>query len=271
MSGVATIALEILVALPTQTKLFCTCPTKVAVEGANRTICPRCAGLPGTLPVLNKQALELAVKAGLLLGCQVCEHSAFQRRFLRNPTTAKNYQVGQFKTPVCTGGTVQTANGPVRVQAVGLVERLGDCMPGSSGEWLLDYNRAGQAMLLITTELDCDSAEQAVDAVGRIAALLELGRICRFQSGQYAVTARIARAAGDAVTIREIPTMDLLARFLREELARQTGPACRMLCFDPVQERLLPCEGDGDCFVEPDLCDITLSAEQVERLRAELA
>lgn len=262
------ILLEVTVALPTQTKLFCTCPIQPVEEGANRTICPRCAGLPGALPVLNQQALELAVKAGLLLGCQVHLHSAFQRRLYSHPAAARHYQLGQFETPVCTGGAVGAA-GEVQVLSVGLMERLSACLDGGQGELLLDDNLAGQPMLRVVAQLEAVAGEQVVAAVGQIAALLELGRVCRFQKGRYLVAVHRELCSGEQRTIRGIPTMDDLAQLLQRELTAQQ-PAAGEWRFDPRQGALAAGVPAIGCFAEPDLCSVRLTQSQVDALRAQL-
>src|SRR5256885_7773851 len=164
----AVIGLEVHVQLLTNTKIFCSCSTQFG-DPPNTNTCPVCLGLPGTLPVLNKRALEMGIRAALALNCTVNEHSRFARKNYFYPDLPKGYQISQYELPLATGGVVEfdedagtTRVGIVRVH---LEEDAGKSLhegfPDSDRKTYVDFNRSGVPLIEIVTEPDLRSATDA--------------------------------------------------------------------------------------------------------------
>ncbi|MCU1349339.1 MAG: gatB, partial [Acidobacteria bacterium] len=149
------IGLEVHARLLTETKIFCGCST---IFGAppNTHVCPVCLGYPGALPVLNRKAVELAVRMALATGCEVHERSVFARKNYFYPDLPKGYQISQFDEPIATGGRV----GDVRIRRIHMEEDAGKLLHQSDAS-LVDLNRAGVPLIEIVTEPDIATAEAA--------------------------------------------------------------------------------------------------------------
>jgi len=171
------IGLEFHAELKTKSKLFCSCPTEFGGE-PNTHVCPVCLGLPGVLPVLNKHAVELAVKAGLARNFEIQRVSKFDRKNYFYPDLPKAYQVTQFALPICKNGYVNISGKQIRINRIHLEEDAGKLI--HSGENILDsgfsmpdYNRAAVPLIEIVTEPDIRSAQEARELAERLKSLLE--------------------------------------------------------------------------------------------------
>lgn len=160
------IGLEVHVQLKTQTKLFCACSTQFGVE-QNENTCPICLGMPGVLPVLNQQAVNFAILAGLALNCQIAPITKFDRKQYFYPDLPKGYQISQYDMPVCHDGYLDILGERVRILRAHLEEDAGklvhagaDGLAGSTHS-LVDLNRAGVPLLEIVSHPDIRSSEQA--------------------------------------------------------------------------------------------------------------
>src|SRR5712692_5532944 len=162
------IGLEVHVQLLTNTKIFCGCSTRFG-DAPNSNVCPVCLGLPGTLPVLNKRAVEMAMRASLALNCTVHEHSRFARKNYFYPDLPKGYQISQFELPLATSGALD-------IEVGGLSKRIGitrlhleedagkslhDGLPHSSEKTYVDYNRCGTPLSEIVSGPDLRSSQEA--------------------------------------------------------------------------------------------------------------
>ncbi len=160
------IGLEVHLQLNTNTKIFCGCANKFGNE-PNTNVCPVCLGLPGTLPVLNKKALEYAIKIGLALNCKINPYVKFDRKNYYYPDLPKGYQISQFDLPVCSQGhlDIPLANGEfkrIRINRAHLEEDAGKLIHDDAhNASLVDYNRTGTPLLEIVTEADLRSSEEA--------------------------------------------------------------------------------------------------------------
>ena len=175
------IGLEFHAELKTKTKIFCSCPTDFGGE-PNTHVCPVCLGLPGVLPVLNKKAVELAVKAGLVLNCEIQKFSKFDRKNYFYPDLPKAYQVTQYPLPICRNGHIDISadNGikTVRINRIHMEEDAGKLIHSgetilSSGYSMPDYNRAAVPLIEIVTEPDIRSAAEAREFAEKLKSLLE--------------------------------------------------------------------------------------------------
>lgn len=157
------IGLEVHAQLLTASKMFCGCSTKFG-ETPNSQCCPVCAGIPGTLPVANRRAVEFVIKTGLALNCQVASRCRFARKNYFYPDMPKNYQISQYEEPLTFGGYVDVeVNGQttrVGIRRVHLEEDTGKNFHLPDGTSLVEYNRAGVPLMEIVTEPDFTSAEQ---------------------------------------------------------------------------------------------------------------
>lgn len=170
------IGLEVHVQLDTRTKLFCGCPNRFG-SPPNTHLCPVCYGLPGALPVPNRRAVELAVLAGLALGCEIHEESVFERKHYFYPDLPKGYQITQYERPLAAAGRVRIRPGagnedpPAPERSIGihriqLEEDAGKLVhegfPGSDRRSGVDFNRAGVPLIEIVSDPDMRSAAEAV-------------------------------------------------------------------------------------------------------------
>src|SRR6266705_1694366 len=155
------IGLEVHVQLLTRTKIFCGCSTRFG-DPPNTNVCPVCLGLPGTLPVLNKRAVEMAMRASLALNCTVHEGSSFARKNYFYPDLPKGYQISQYELPIATGGFLELpSGGEIRRGGITRGHIEGDAgqslHEGFSQSSGIDLNRAGVPLLEIVSEPDMRS------------------------------------------------------------------------------------------------------------------
>jgi aspartyl-tRNA(Asn)/glutamyl-tRNA(Gln) amidotransferase subunit B len=158
------VGLEIHVQLATRTKLFCGCPVEFGAP-PNTHVCPVCLGHPGVLPVLNRRALEYALRAGLALGCSIAEFTKWDRKGYYYPDLPKNYQISQYDLPLAREGMFEFPVGPeskkVRIRRAHLEEDAGKNLHDLPECTLVDLNRAGTPLLEIVTEPDIHSPQEA--------------------------------------------------------------------------------------------------------------
>ncbi len=291
----AVIGVEVHVQLRTRTKMFCACP---AAFGAapNAQVCPVCLGLPGALPVPNREAVALAVRAALALGCRVHARSEFVRKNYFYPDLPKGYQITQFERPLATGGAVllrrEGEERTVRIRRLHLEEDAGkslhDRVPGRTA---VDLNRAGVPLVEIVTEPDLRAPEEARAYLVRLKQLLEHFAAvsdCNMEEGSLRVDANISvrpygeAALGTKTEVKNLNSFRFVERALAHERARQAGelaagrpvlPETRR--FDPAGGETRPLRGKEEAmdyryFPEPDMRPLELSPEVVARAREAL-
>jgi aspartyl-tRNA(Asn)/glutamyl-tRNA(Gln) amidotransferase subunit B len=160
------IGVEVHAQLRTTSKLFCGCGTTFGLS-ANSQTCPVCLGLPGTLPVINQAAIEMAVRAGLALNCTIATNNVFARKNYFYPDLPKGYQISQYESPICEYGWIEIATNEgtkrVRIRRAHLEEDAGKSVhvTGTNGS-RVDLNRAGTPLLEIVTEPDLRSADEVL-------------------------------------------------------------------------------------------------------------
>jgi aspartyl-tRNA(Asn)/glutamyl-tRNA(Gln) amidotransferase subunit B len=176
----AVIGLECHAQLLTHSKLFCSCSTKFG-EPPNMNTCPVCLGLPGALPVLNRAAVGMAVKAGLGLNCTINPESQWSRKNYFYPDLPKGYQISQYDRPLCQHGYVEISldgtKRKIRVQRIHMEEDAGKSLhegfPDSGLNTFLDFNRSGVPLVEIVTDPDIRSSAEAYDYLARLKQILE--------------------------------------------------------------------------------------------------
>ncbi len=172
----AVIGLEVHTHLLTRSKLFCGCSTTFGA-GANENVCPICMGMPGVLPVLNRRAVELAIRTRIAAHCEVAPYSIFDRKSYFYPDLPKGYQISQYETPVCKGGYIDlpaTENGEPRrigLTRIHIEEDAGKNIHGESAS-LVDFNRSGVPLIEIVSEPELRSAEEAGAYLRQLRAIL---------------------------------------------------------------------------------------------------
>ncbi|HKQ47492.1 MAG TPA: Asp-tRNA(Asn)/Glu-tRNA(Gln) amidotransferase subunit GatB [Phycisphaerae bacterium] len=159
------IGLEIHVQLATRTKMFCRCPVEFAAE-PNSLTCPVCLGLPGALPVMNRLAVDFAIKAGLALGCRIAPFTKWDRKSYYYPDMPKNYQISQYDLPLSADGAFEIAKPDGSLKKIGIIrahleEDAGKNLHEGLDHTRVDLNRAGTPLLEIVTKPDLSDADEA--------------------------------------------------------------------------------------------------------------
>ena len=300
----AIIGLETHCQLSTETKIFSNSSTKFGAT-PNTNIDPICMGMPGVLPVLNQKVLEYAVKAGLALNCQIAPYSKFDRKQYFYPDLPKNYQISQFDLPIAEHGWLEIeltddAGNPIRKKigitrlhmeedAGKLVHAGSDRLSGSSYS-LVDYNRAGVALIEIVSEPDMRSGQEAAEYAQ------ELRRIMRYigvsdgnmQEGSLRCDVNISvrpvgqKEFGIKVEIKNMNSFNAIQKAIEYEIERQIAAIeagerifQETRLWEEGSQRTISMrskEGSSDYryFPEPDLPPIEVSKEQLEQWRSEL-
>ena len=179
------IGLEVHSELKTNSKVFCSCKNEFG-QAPNTNCCPVCVGLPGALPVLNKKAVELVIKAGLTMDCEINDLAVFERKNYFYPDLAKAYQISQLVRPICIGGHIDLKNKKVRLNRIHLEEDAGKLVHGTQAiGTLIDYNRGGVPLMELVTEPDISSADEAVEFLTKLRQKLIYAGVaeCKMEQG----------------------------------------------------------------------------------------
>ncbi|HUL40064.1 MAG TPA: Asp-tRNA(Asn)/Glu-tRNA(Gln) amidotransferase subunit GatB [Methanomassiliicoccales archaeon] len=216
------IGLEVHVQLPTKSKLFCSCPT--AADEPNSSICPTCLGFPGSRPVLNRKALEMAVQIARFLQCRLASEIWFSRKTYFYPDLPKHFQITQYDSPVGVDGSFAVGGRPIGIWRVhveedpGRIRRVG--RPGEEVS-LIDYNRSGIPLVEIVTAPDLTSPDEARVFLDEL--LVELRHIIGTSAGdEQSVRADANISVGEErVEVKNVQGLRNLERALRFEANRQ--------------------------------------------------
>ncbi len=290
------IGLEIHVELNTRSKIFCSCATAFG-EAPNVNTCPVCLGLPGVMPVLNQEVVNLAVKAGNALGCEINLINKMDRKNYFYPDLPKAYQISQFDLPVCTGGFVDVlAEGKktrVNLTRIHIEEDAGKLIHLEDEAYtLVDYNRGGVPLIEIVTEPDIRSAAEAVAFLKKLRAILVYSGIsdCRMEQGSMRADVNISlrevgfQGLNTKVEIKNMNSMKEVFKAVKKEESRQLqlytyGEGHKVVQetrrWDQAKGRTLSMRSKEDAhdyryFPEPDLPPVKIDGEWVESIRATL-
>jgi aspartyl-tRNA(Asn)/glutamyl-tRNA(Gln) amidotransferase subunit B len=227
------IGLEVHVQLLTATKIFCSCRNRFG-DPPNTNACPVCAGLPGALPVLSREAVSLALRAALATGCTVHEASAFARKNYFYPDLPKGYQITQYERPLATSGGIDIGGGRrVAIQRIHMEEDAGKLLheghPWSDRSSGIDCNRAGVPLIEIVSAPDMRSPEEAHDYLTALEAVLRYAEVsdCDMERGSLRCDANVSvRPRGSAgmgtrTEIKNLNSFRHVARAIEHEAARQ--------------------------------------------------
>lgn len=228
------IGLEVHVELATKTKIFCGCSTAFGA-GPNTQTCPVCTGMPGSLPVLNKQVLEYAIAVGLATGCDITRYAKFDRKNYFYPDNPQNYQISQLYLPICRNGSVEIATEEGGTKSVGIHEIH---MEEDAGKlihdaWedcsLVDYNRSGVPLIEIVSEPDMRSAEEVIAYLEKLRLIIQyLGASdCKLQEGSMRADVNLsvrelgAKEFGVRTEMKNLNSFKAISRAIAGERERQ--------------------------------------------------
>ena len=286
------IGLEVHVELATKTKIFCGCST--AFGGApNSHTCPVCTGMPGSLPVLNKQVVEYAMAVGLATNCTITQYCKFDRKNYFYPDNPQNYQISQLYLPICRNGGVEieTAAGKktIGIHEIQMEEDAGKLV---HDEWedvsIVDYNRSGVPLIEIVSEPDMRSAEEVIAYLEKLRLIIQyLGASdCKLNEGSMRADVNLSvREAGAAefgtrTEMKNLNSFKAIARAIEGERARQIElieegkkVVQETRRWDDNKESSHAMRSKEDAqdyryFPEPDLVPVVISDEWIERVKA---
>src|SRR5271154_317510 len=232
------IGLEVHAQLLTKTKIFCGCSTRFG-DAPNTNVCPICLGLPGTLPVLNKRAVEMAMRASLALNCKVHEHSRFARKNYFYPDLPKGYQISQYELPLATSGWLEIEHDgkPKRIGITRLHleedagKSLHDGFSHSDEKTYVDFNRCGTPLSEIVSEPDMRSSAEAYAYLTALRQILLYTGVsdCNMEEGSLRCDANVsvrlrgAKEFGTKVEVKNLNSFRYLAKALEFEIERHIG------------------------------------------------
>jgi aspartyl-tRNA(Asn)/glutamyl-tRNA(Gln) amidotransferase subunit B len=292
------IGLEIHAQLLTRTKLFCGCPNRFG-DPPNTNVCPVCLGLPGALPVLNRRAVELALRMAQAVSCTIPETSVFARKNYFYPDLPKGYQISQYDQPLALGGFLDIGEGPaaeriIHLRRIHLEEDAGKLLhegfAASPGKSAVDYNRSGAPLIEIVSEPEIRSPAEAAAFAQAVKTLLEYTEVsdADMERGNLRADANLslrpkgASELGTKVEVKNLNSFRYLARALEYEVERQIAAidsgepvVAETRLYDPSAHRTESMRSKEEAhdyryFPEPDLPPLKVSREWRERVGAEI-
>ena len=284
------IGLEVHAELNTNSKVFCSCKNEYG-SASNTNCCPVCIGLPGALPVLNKQAVKYTIKAGLALGCNINDIAIMERKNYFYPDLSKAYQISQLVKPICLNGGIKLSNGKfVRLNRIHLEEDAGKLIHNENIGSLIDYNRGGVPLIEIVTEPDISSADEAVEFVTKLRNTLIYTGVaqCKMEEGgmrcdvNLSVKPKGSETFGTRTEMKNLNSFKMIERAIKVETERQIdliesgGKVVQETRrWDDVNEETVAMRSketsqDYRYFPDPDILAVTISRQDVEDIRKTL-
>ncbi len=274
------IGLEVHISLNTKTKLFCSC-SLTGSEEPNSRCCEVCTGFPGSKPVLNKKAMEYALKLCLGLNCKISPELIFSRKVYFYPDMSKNYQITQYEIPIGSDGLLELNNKKVRIRRI-QIEEDPAALIHQSNTVLVDYNRSGTPLCEIVTEPDMTSPEEAREFLKKLLTILEYLEIFDIKTCIVKADANVNIKPYERVEIKNINGFKEIERAITYEIERQ-----KILIKDgqPIKhretrgwdsdkgitnfQRSKEEEADYGYIIDPDLVPIDITKEFIEKTKKE--
>ena len=289
------IGLEVHVELATESKIFCSCSAKFGAE-QNDSVCPACCGMPGMLPIVNKNVVNLGMTAGMMLNCDINRVTTFDKKSYYYPDLPCSYQTTQFFSPVAVNGTVtiNTSKGQkdIRIKQIHMEEDAGKLV---HDDWtdtsLVDFNRTSVPLCEIVSQPDLSSAEEVVAYLERLRSLLRFAKVsdCRFEQGSMRcdVNLSVRPEGSDKLGVRtEMKNMNSLSAIVRAieyETARHIDALennTEVLVqetrrWDDVKGKSYPMRtketaGDYRYFPDPNIMPVVIDDEWFDAIKASL-
>jgi len=288
----AVIGLEVHTHLLTCSKLFCGCAASFGA-GPNENVCPICMGMPGVLPVLNRHAVELALRMALAAHSEIQNDSVFARKSYFYPDLPKGYQISQYELPLCKGGYIEISNGDaprrIRLVRIHMEEDAGKNIHEADSS-LVDFNRSGVPLVEIVSEPDIRSADEAGAYLRELRAILRYVGASegRMEEGNFrcdvnvSVRPRGSSELGTKTEIKNLNSFRFVEKAIGYEVARQIEVleaggriAQETHLWDPIREETRPMRSkefanDYRYFPEPDLPPLRVEAAMIEQVRASM-
>ena len=287
------IGLEVHVELASKTKIFCGCSTEFGGEPNTHT-CPVCTGMPGSLPVLNKQVVEYAMAVGLATNCDITRNGKFDRKNYFYPDNPQNYQISQLYKPICTNGYVEIKgdngeNKKVRIHEIHMEEDAGKLIHDDFNDCsLVDLNRSGVPLIEIVSEPDMRSADEVVAYLEKLRMIIQyLGASdCKLNEGSMRADVNLsvrevgADAYGTRTEMKNLNSFKAIARAIKNEQERQidlieSGEKVvqETRRWDDAKEYSYAMRSKEDAqdyryFPDPDLVPVIISEEWLEEVKS---
>jgi aspartyl-tRNA(Asn)/glutamyl-tRNA(Gln) amidotransferase subunit B len=284
MAWETVIGLEVHARLLTESKMFCGCSTAFGAP-PNTHVCPVCLAYPGALPVMNRRAVELAMRMALASRCEIQLRSQFARKNYFYPDLPKGYQISQFERPLATLGRIVIGEKTVRLRRIHLEEDAGKLIH-EGGRSLVDLNRSGTPLIEIVSEPDISSATEAATYFNRLRLMLMYTEVCdgNMEEGSLRCDANVSlhlrgNPLGTRVEIKNLNSFRFLSRAIEFEIERQTkvleggGKVVQETrLFDPDKNETRPMRTKEEAhdyryFPEPDLFALEVDRAWIEKVR----
>ena len=263
------IGLEIHIQLNTKTKIFCSCPT-TGNEEPNSRCCEICTGMPGSKPVLNKEALQKALKVAKALNCQINKTNFFSRKSYFYPDLPKNYQISQYEMPLAVNGSFQG----IKLRRIHLEEDPG-ALIHKDDYCLIDYNRSGIPLIEVVTEPEIQSPKQAREFIKQLITVLEYLEVYDKKSESTLKADLNISTTGEKVEIKNVnglQDIELALEYEAQRQAREPAKQQETRGWDSQRritflQRTKESEDDYGYIAEPDLPVLDISQEEISKIK----
>ncbi len=282
------IGLEIHIELKTESKMFCFCPNDPDEKHPNINVCSICLGHPGTLPIINEEAVKKVIKTGLALNCRIAEYSKFDRKNYFYPDLPKGYQISQYDMPLCNNGFLKIDGRKIRIKRIHLEEDTGRLVHEREYS-LVDFNRAGVPLMELVTEPDLKSAKEARKFAQELHLLMHYLDVsdADMEKGQMRVEANVSLSKkegklGTKVEIKNLNSFRAVERAIEHEIKRQFKLLSQGKKIvqetrgwdeaknKTISQREKEHAQDYRYFPEPDLPPLHITQEMINEIKTEI-
>jgi aspartyl-tRNA(Asn)/glutamyl-tRNA(Gln) amidotransferase subunit B len=284
------IGLEVHAQLLTASKIYCSCPAAYGAE-PNTLVCPVCLGLPGALPVLNREAVSMAIKIAMVTHCRIAARSVFARKNYFYPDCPKNYQISMYDKPLCEDGYVEIVSGEgvrrIGIERIHLEDDAGKLVHVDGRASLVDFNRCGVPLIEIVSRPDIRSPEEAGTYLTRLRQILRYLGICdgNMEEGSLRCDVNVSLRPvgsdelGTKTEIKNLNSFKAVETGIQFEIARQRGLLSKgetveqvTNLWEPAGKRLVQMRSkeyahDYRYFLEPDLLPLEVDEGWIEEVR----